>query len=95
MAVDRIDERGKKKGLRGKRKRKKAKRRTTPNTRNINEGDGGSGRGVTDTKTKRKDTQNRETNKQPITPDGAAALITTKKNAQKNNDSTMAHRKAF
>ena len=58
MAVDRIDERGKKKALRGKRKRKKAKRVAMSDTRKTNEGKGGSGRGVTDTKTKRENAQN-------------------------------------
>lgn len=58
VAVDRIDERGEKMALRGKRKRKKAKRGATPDARNTNGGNGGSGRGVTGTKTKRKNTQN-------------------------------------
>ena len=83
MAVDRIVERGEKMALRGKRKRKKASGGGSTCARNRNEGNGGNGRGVTNTKTKRKDTQNRKPNKQPTTPNGAAALTTTQKNAQK------------
>ena len=40
VAVDRIDERGKKMALRGKRKRKKAKRGAMSDARNTNEGNG-------------------------------------------------------
>ena len=90
----RIDERCKKMALRGKRKRKKANRGAMSGARNTNEGKRGSGRGVTNTKTKRENTQNRKPKKNPITPGGAAALITTKERA-KNSVSTMAHRKAF
>lgn len=41
MAADRIDERGEKTALRGKRKREKAKRGATPDTRKTNEWNGG------------------------------------------------------
>ena len=83
VAVDRIDERGEKMALRGKRKRKKARRGAAPAQEIQTRGNGGNGRGVTYTKTKRKDAQNRKPNKQPTTPNGAAALITTQRTHKK------------
>ena len=95
MAVDRIDERGKKMALRGKRKRKKAKRGATPDARKTNDEKRGSGRGVTDTKTKRKNTQNPGTKQTANNAERGGGSDNHKKERAKNSVSTMAHRKAF
>lgn len=94
-AVDRIDERGEKMALRGKRKRKKAKRGGSTCARNTNEGNGGQ----RSRRYRHKNKEERHT--EPGTEQTAnnagrgGGSDSHTKNAQKNSFSKTTHLQAF
>ena len=83
MAVDRIDERGKKKALRGKRKRKKAKRGQCLTQEKQTRGNGAAVEALRTQKTKRENTQNPGTKQTATNAERGGGSDNHKKNVQK------------